>query len=383
MKILITTCGVGIGHASRDLALAEYLKNNGHTVEFASYGSGLKYLKEYDFKTYTLPRMNFEGEDGNINVEESIKQSKDIPFTFIKSMYKESRIIKKSKPDIVICDSHYSMPITAKFLHVPCYIITNDLTFGFSQNTHMKSIQYFEKSIRRFIIEITKSCKKIMVPDVPGVIEIPKELRYKTEYIGPLLHYDINKIKTKEELRNRHNIGLDEKVIVVTIGGSEFGKVLIRDICQISQDILADKIIVFTGLEVNSNEFDNFDKEKVIIKQFTHNLVEWMKLSDLTITLAGHTTSMELLSIKQPNIMLPIKNHAEQERNAQRMSKYGITKTCIINEPAKLLTTINDSLQQLNDMKLDNEIYHEFRKYDGKNNTLRIIQNTGQISNLI
>ncbi|HIJ15550.1 MAG TPA: glycosyl transferase family 28, partial [Methanosphaera sp.] len=45
MKILITTCGVGIGHSSRDLALAEYLKNNGHTVEFASYGSGLKYLK--------------------------------------------------------------------------------------------------------------------------------------------------------------------------------------------------------------------------------------------------------------------------------------------------------------------------------------------------
>lgn len=375
MKILITTCGVGIGHASRDLALAEYMKKNGHTVEFASYGSGLKYLNEYDFRTYSLPEMNFEGENGNINVEESIKQSKDIPFTFIKSMYEEAKIIKKSKPDIVICDSHYSMPITAKFLHVPCYIITNDLTFGFSQNTHMKSIQYFEKSIRRFIIEITKSCKKIMIPDVPGVIEIPVELKSKTEYIGPLLHHDVNEIKTKEELRNKHNISNDETVIVVTIGGSEFGKVLIKDICQISQDIHADKIIIFTGLEVNSKEFENFDKTKVIIKQFTYNLVEWMKMSDLTITLAGHTTSMELLSIRQPNVMLPIKNHVEQERNAQRMSNYGITKTCIINDSKKLLNTINDSLQEIDNMKLDPEIYHEFRKYDGKDNTLKIIRN--------
>lgn len=383
MKILITTCGVGIGHSSRDLALADFLEKNGYTVEFASYGSGLKYLKEYDYKTYTLPKMNFEGENGNINVEESIKQSKDIPFTFIKSMYKESRIIKKSKPDIVICDSHYSMPITAKFLHVPCYVITNDLTFGFSKNTHMKSIQYFEKSIRRFIIEITKSCKKIMIPDVPGVIEIPEEIKHKTEYIGPLLHYNVNEIKSKEELRHKHNVTDDEKIIVVTIGGSEFGKVLVSDICQISEDIQADKIIIFTGLEVDSREFKNFNEEKVILKQFTHELVEWMKLSDLTITLAGHTTSMELLSIRQPNIMLPIKNHVEQERNAQRMSHYGITKKCIINDSEKLLNTINTTLQKIDTMKLDPEIYREFMEYDGKNNTLKIIQDNSMQINAI
>ena len=97
MKILIATCGVGIGHSSRDLALANYLKEYGHSIEFASYGSGLKYLRKFSFKTYTLPKMNFEGKNGEIDIEESIKQSKDIPFTFIKSMYKESRIIKIAK----------------------------------------------------------------------------------------------------------------------------------------------------------------------------------------------------------------------------------------------------------------------------------------------
>ena len=42
MKILITTCGVGIGHSSRDVALAQYLEQYNHEIEFASYGSGLK-----------------------------------------------------------------------------------------------------------------------------------------------------------------------------------------------------------------------------------------------------------------------------------------------------------------------------------------------------
>lgn len=375
MKILITTCGVGIGHASRDLALAQYLEKNNHKIEFASYGSGLKYLKKYQYKTYPLPKMNFQGNDGEINIEDSIKQSKDIPFTFIKSMYKESRIIKQSKPDIIISDSHYSMPITAKFLNIPCYIITNDLTFGFSKTTQTKSIQYFEKSIKKFIIEITKGCKKIFIPDIPGIIQVPKELEEKTEHIGPLLHKSSSQLESKEQLRLKHNFTNDEKIIVVTIGGSEFGKVLITNICQISQEINADKIIIFTGMEVNAQSFKKFDKNKVIIKEFTHNLVEWMKLSDLTITLAGHTTSMELISIQKPNIMIPISNHVEQERNAKRMQTLGITKVIGINEPKKLLMLINDTLKQLDRITINHEIYDNFIQYDGRINALNSIKN--------
>ncbi len=383
MKILITTCGVGIGHTSRDIALAQYLEENNHTIEFASYGSGLKYLKKYKYKTYNLPNMNFEGKEGEIKIEESVKQSKDIPFTFIKSMYKESRIIKKSQPDIIICDSHYSMPITAKFLNIPCYIITNDLTFGFSQNTESKSIKYFEKSIRKFIIEISKGCKKILIPDVPGIIQIPDELKNKTNHIGPLLHHNTNEIQTKQQLRQKYSFNNDEKIIVVTIGGSEFGKTLIKNICDISYQIEADKVIIFTGLEVNSKSFTNYDKSKVTIKQFTHELVEWMKLSDLTITLAGHTTSMELISIRQPNIMIPITNHVEQERNAKRMQTLGITKTIEINNPEKLLTLINQTLKQISNITINNEIFNEFISYDGRKNALNIIeQNYNQIKQI-
>jgi uncharacterized protein (TIGR00661 family) len=375
MKILITTCGVGIGHSSRDLTLAKYLEKNGHEIEFASYGSGLKFIKKYDYKTYSLPKMNFEGKDGELDIEESIKQSKDIPFTFLKSMYKESRIIKKAKPDIIICDSHYSMPITAKFLNIPCYMITNDLTFGFSKCTQAKSIKYFEKSIRKFIIEISKGCKKIFVPDIPGIIEIPEELKQNTEYIGPILPENTKELPTRESLRIKHNQKMDDKIIVVTVGGSEFGNVLIKNILELSNDIKADKIIIFTGLEIDSNSFEGFDENKIRIQQFTHNLIEWMKLSDLTISLAGHTTSMELISIKQPNIMIPIANHIEQERNAQRMENIGISKVVAINKPVELLSLINDTLEKINLITVEQQQYSKFINFDGCKNALNIIQN--------
>lgn len=376
MRILITTCGVGIGHASRDLALAELLETMGYEIAFASYGAGLHYLEKNNYKPYNLPPMNFHQKNGVLDVEESVKQSKDIPFTFIKSMYRESRIIKKVKPDLIITDSHYSSPITAKFLNVPCFIITNDLTFGFSQNTHMSSIKYFEKSIRKFIIEISKSTNKILIPDIPDSIEIPLELKDKTEFIGPLLHKNPEEIDSKENLRKKYGINSDDKVLLVTIGGSDFGKELISNICDIAEDILVDKIFIFTGLEIKPDSFKILhNNKKVIIKQFTYNLIEWMKLSDLTISLAGHTTSMELISIKKPNIMIPITNHIEQERNLKRMMKYNITKTTIKHDKNEFLNLINDTLSKINEINIDSNLYDIFSKYNGRENAFKSIEN--------
>lgn len=374
MRILITTCGVGIGHASRDLALAELLEENNHHVEFASYNAGYHYYKKNNRKVHKLPDMNFQSEKGELKIEDTVKESKDIPYTFIKTMYKEARLIKKIKPDIILADSDYSSPITAKFLNIPCYIITNDLTFGFSKNTNT-GIKYLEKSIRKFITEITKGCQKILIPDIPGSIEVPKQLQDKTTYIGPLLHKNTNEIDTKENLRKKYHFNQDEKIILLTVGGSDFGEILIENLCKIADNINADKIIIFTGLEINPDKF-NTDNPKIIIKQFAYYLVEWMKLSDLTIALAGHTTSMELLSIKKPNIMIPIKNHIEQERNLQNMLKYDITLTTEINNPEKLEKTINDTLENLENIKINQEEYMNFIKYDGRQNALSIIENS-------
>ena len=374
MRILITSFGVGIGHASRDLALARKLRQAGHEVIFASFGSGYNYLKMNRQETYDMPTMNFQADEGEINIKDTVKESKDIPYVFIKTMYKEARIIRQIKPDVIIADSTYTSPITAKFLNIPCFIITNDLTFGFSDSTESMSIKYFEKSIRKFIKEITRGCKKILIPDIAGTVELPSKLEGKTEYIGPLLHKNPDEIESKTLLRKKYNFNDDDVIILLTVGGSEFGEVLIKNICDISKDINCDRIIIFTGLEIKTEDFNINDTDKIIIKDFTPYLVDWMQISDLTIALAGHTTSMELISIKKPNILIPLKNHVEQQKNIDNMEKYEITATTDINDSKKLLETINDTLSRLDSIKINEDQYNEFVKYDGKTNALKQIE---------
>ena len=374
MRILITSFGVGIGHASRDLALARKLEQEGYEIIFASFGSGYNYLKINQQEVHMMPTMNFQADEGEINIKDTVKESKDIPFIFIKTMYKEAKIIREIKPDLIIADSTYTSPITAKFLNIPCFIITNDLTFGFSDSTESMSIKYFEKSIRKFIKEITRGCKKILIPDVPETVEIPSKLKNKTEFIGPLLHKSPDEIETKQVLRKKYNFKEDETIILLTVGGSEFGKVLINNICEISDNINCDRIIIFTGLEIGMDEFSN-DDDKIIIKEFTPYLVDWMQVSDLVIALAGHTTSMELVSIKKPNILIPLKNHIEQKRNIKNMEKYGLTVTTDINDKEKLLETINKTLKDIDIITVNEKYYEEFIRYDGKTRASKMIEN--------
>ena len=87
--------------------------------------------------------------------------------------------------------------------------------------------------------------------------------------------------------------------MLLTVGGSEFGQTLICNICDIYEKINIDKIIIFTGLEIDVNNIKiPQNQSKIVIKEFTYHMLEWMKLSDLTVALAGHTTSMEKIKIQ-------------------------------------------------------------------------------------
>ena len=104
-----------------------------------------------------------------------------------------------------------------------------------------------------------------------------------------------------------------------------------------------------------------------------------MKLSDLTITLAGHKTSMELISIKKPNIMIPIKNHIEQERNLKKMRQYNITKTIETQQKQQLLELINNTINNLDKIEINPQLYDTFLKYNGRENALKVIENLNNI----
>lgn len=376
MKVLMMPCGIGMGHISRDIAIAQKLQEMDNTeIVFASYGLGYDILKEYGkYETVKLPEIKFHGEGGELNMKYTAQKSRDVPFIFLKSIYHESKIIKKYKPDVVVADSHYSVPITCRVLGLPCILITNELTLNFSDfYPDEKSMEYLENGLKRFIIDVSNQCDAILIPDIKNSIEIPSKLDEKTTFIGPILKNSSKNLLSKEELRKTHGFNNSEKIALVTVGGSEFGKNLIQHVYKIADKIDADKIIIITGPKIDSGFI--LDSNKVIKKKFQKDIMEWMKLSDIVISLAGHNTTMELACLGIPSILIPIANHSEQFKNALNMEGYGISKVIKQNEMSskEFVDTINCMLTDVDLKRRANIIKKEFDKYDGTEIAAEII----------
>ena len=140
-----------------------------------------------------------------------------------------------------------------------------------------------------------------------------------------------------------------------------------------SKWIDCDKIIIVTGPQIASDFI--LDSDKIVKKEFLEDIMDWMKLSDIVISLAGHNTTMELASLGIPNILVPIDNHSEQIKNALNMEKYGISKIRSINKlnPEEFAADINNILYD-DDLKRKAEVVKkEFSKYDGKESAAKII----------
>lgn len=375
MKVLIMPCGIGMGHVSRCIALAEKLKEKGAEVVFASYGSGYEMLvKSGNYETVKLPDIKFYGNGGELDIKYTAKKSIDAPFIFLKSIYYESKIIKKFKPDVIVADSHYSVPITCKVLGIPCIMVTNELTLDFAElYPDDKTMEYLENGLKRFITDVSNQCNAILIPDIEDSIEVPSKLKEIVTFTGPLLKKNPDKLPNKIEIREKYGFKENDKIVLVTVGGSDFGKRLLKLIYDASESIDCDKIVMITGPQIKSDFIP--DSNKIIKKNFLENIMEWMKLSDIVISLAGHTTTMELASLGIPNILVPIDNHSEQLKNAQNMEKYGIS---LVKKIKELNTT--DFAEDINGMLNDDEferkvkiIKRKFSEYKGTEEAVNII----------
>ena len=375
MRVLLIPCGIGMGHTSRCLTIATKLQEKGVQVAFASYGSGYEMLDGYHkYQTLKLPDIKFYGFEGELDIKYTAKKSMDIPFIFLKSIYHESKIIKKFKPDIIIADSHFSVPITAKLLGVPCIMIQNELTLNFSDiYPDEKKVEYLETGLKKFIKDICRLSKIIIIPDVPGSTEIPLKLNEKVVHTGPFLKNNPHLMPSKADLRKKFGFDLSDKIVFVTVGGSNFGIELLKIICDASSLLDCNRLIIVTGPEIEAEFIPESDN--IIKKKFLDNMMEWMKISDVIVTLAGHSTVMEAISLGIPNIIIPIENHPEQLKNAFNVERYGISivKDFKTLDPYDISLDINKLINDAKIIERAENVKELFSKYNGTDDAVNLI----------
>ena len=299
-EILLTTITffsspIGLGHATRDIAIAQHLENI--STLFVSGTSASDLFKKYGYNVknvYTPPQFNVQ----NGSLQSPLKWLWKYYNYYKDCKLASSNIIEDEKPESVISDEDFASLTIAQEQKIPTVLITDILETRFARGIG----SLIEKRMNHSMKKIMKKCDVIILPE-------NGQDKENIRYVGPIVRATIY---TREYLRKKFSF--NKKTIVVSIGGTDVGKFLIQKTLDAFPKLKDDvELVIVTGPSLKSEFTKNIRNFG-----FVENLHEIIYAADLVISLAGKSTIDESKVYGTPGIFIPTKGHFEQEDNAKQ-----------------------------------------------------------------
>ena len=141
---------------------------------------------------------------------------------------------------------------------------------------------------------------------------------------------------------------------MASAGGGRSGFNLLKsvlDACELLGDHLAFRLEVFCGPFMDPEEYEKLAARSAPgrrIRRYTKRFLDYLSAADLSVSLAGYNTCMNLLVTKVPALVFPYARQQEQPIRADKIKKYLPMKVLkeADREPARLSRHIAQMLQQ-------------------------------------
>ena len=294
--ITFFTSPIGLGHATRDIAIAEKLKTD---ILFVSGEGASSLTSRKGFKALDVYRPpKFIIESGQLQNLFKWLMSYYLYYKKCKVIAKE--ILDNQQDRLIISDEDFASIAVAKDMGQRCVLITDIIETHFTSG--LASI--IEKKMNKSMHKIMQTCNCIIIPEVG-------DDKDNICHVGPI-------VRQASADRNtlRKQFGFEKNTILVSGGGTDAGKYLIQKAISVHrklQSTLDSELIIVSGPSLNlpdSQEYRNLG--------FVDNMHDVIYAADLVISLAGRSTMDESIAYGTPGIFIPIKNHFEQEQGAAR-----------------------------------------------------------------
>lgn len=167
-----------------------------------------------------------------------------------------------------------------------------------------------------------------------------------------------------EAIRRKLGLSATEKLVVASIGGGNVGAELLRATAEAAV-LLKDKTDIhfhlFTGIYSDPDlpaELKHGSHGQVTVHDFCANFPDWLEAADLSISMAGYNTCMNLLAAAIPALLYPFAQNREQRMRVAAFTKTASFTLLEADElaPARLAQQITENLHcegHLAQVKLD------------------------------
>jgi UDP-N-acetylglucosamine--N-acetylmuramyl-(pentapeptide) pyrophosphoryl-undecaprenol N-acetylglucosamine transferase len=299
--ILYCVSPIGFGHASRSVAIGLKFRDMSLETEFATGGRAVEFLRSYGFKVHDIVAEPVPAESGG-EMKMATLWYLRYWFGYRSTSRRMAELITRLSPRLLVGDEEFSSVSIAIQRGIPHALISDELQLGFARSALARRV---ESRVSVWYADLQRRVSNLLVPSFgtdSGNIH----------YMTPVTR---EVTKSRDAAREENGLPLDSRLVLLSSSGSGMKPFLLhrsleafRKVCK-SPD-------VFATAGVGGPRIQEGSVRELGVVRDNQNLVA---AADLVISTAGKSTIDECASSGTPIIAIPIRNHAEQERNAAEL----------------------------------------------------------------
>ncbi len=297
-KVLYGVSPIGLGHATRALVISRLLTAAGADVRLFSGGKAEDFLKSEGLRVDDIVSDPVPEVVGGEMKRTSLWYLRSWA-ALRKTTPRTEKLFDEYRPDLVVCDEEFSGVTVAIGRKCRNAFVSDELELGFARNSFSRMI---ERRVERWYRRLQDSVDLLLIPDFG-------QDAGNRWYVEPIVR---EVTRTKAQVLVDYALPSAGKMVLFCMSGSGIGGFLLEKVVSVfRQGAISDTYLTVTGNRGRKVEGEGvFDLGVVKDNQ---NLIA---AADLVVSTAGKSTIDEAASSGTPIIAVPIRHHAEQERNA-------------------------------------------------------------------
>lgn len=330
---------LGVGHIFRSLEIVKGLKD--HEVIMVKGGAHVDFEPPPNLTVVQLPGLMMTPDFKNfVPLEEGVTDVEDV---LTRRLRQFKQVMREYRPDVFLVELFPFGRKKFRFELLPILEGVGFDTWGpckavCSVRDILVEKDDMQRQVHRVHSMLNPNFDAVLVHSDPSLVTLDETFP-GVEGIKPEVHYTGYVARKPEPgagaaLRTELGIASDEQLVVASVGGGHIGANLLAGTIEASRLLSAThphRLHLFTGPYATEEEYARYeamaaDCDWIRIQRFTRRFPAHLDGADLSISLGGYNTTMNLLAAETYGLMYPFQQNREQRMRTTRLEERGIVK---------------------------------------------------------
>jgi len=323
---------LGIGHFHRSMEICKAIARH-HPITLILGGPPVE-VNNPDIHVLKLPGLQMDSEFNNM-----VPCRSDLTLTEVKTARQQQLFthFERNKPDIFITELYpfgrkaFRFELDPLLAAIRNGSIPNCSCYCSVRDILVEKITGKDKFEDRVVQTVNSLFDGILVHADPDIITLDETFNRLNDIDIPLYYTGfVTKPELQvdsEQIRKKLDLSPDDKLIVASIGGGNVGSELLHAVIEafkILERSIPAHLQLFCGPYCDESAYtalQNYIEKNITIDRFSSHFPEWLATADLSISMAGYNTCMNLVQAGIPALVYPFKQNREQRLRAEKLGK--------------------------------------------------------------